>query len=116
MHLALAGRYFNRQGGVSRVLAEIADRAAEEHEVDVYSYEVLDRGSCAARFIHVPMLERSRSLQVPSFSRGVNRLLRAGRPDIVHSGDPQVVGADVYTAQSCSAAWLGQARPAAGFK
>ncbi len=116
MRLALVGRYFNRQGGVSRVLAELADRAANEHDVDVYSYEVLDRGSCRANFVHVPMVERVHWLQVPTFSRGVNRRLRERPHDLVHVIDSQATGGDLYTAQSCAAAWLSQARAAAPVK
>src|SRR4051794_29691335 len=110
MKLAIVGRYFNRQGGVSRVLAELADRAALKHDVDVYSYEVLDRGSCQANFVHVPMVERVKMLQVPTFNQNLQPRLRARGADVVHIADDQATGADVYTAESCVAAWAAQAR------
>ena len=117
MRVAMAGRYFNRQGGVSRCLAELAERAGREgHEVTVFSHEALDREGVEAQFTQVPMLERPFSLQIPSFSLALRRRLDRGAFDLVHGHGPQALGADIYTAHSCHAAFLYQRRREAGLK
>ena len=68
MRIAMIGRYYNRQGGVSAVMAELSDRAGVDHEIDIYTSEALDTEGSPARFIHVPMLERPAWLQVPTFA------------------------------------------------
>lgn len=117
MRLAMVGRYYNRQGGVSRVLAELSDRAVVDHEVDVYAHEVLDAApGTRVRFVEVPMRERPSILQLPTFAHGVQRRLVAADYDIVHSHDGQARRADVQTAHSCYAAWLDDVRRGAGVK
>lgn len=115
MWIAMVGRYYNRQGGVSAVMAELSDRAGAEHEIDIYTNEALDSSASPARFVHVPMLTRPAWLQVPSFAAGLRRRLDTSRYDIVHVHDGQGLGADVLTAHSCAAAWFALARAEAGF-
>jgi UDP-glucose:(heptosyl)LPS alpha-1,3-glucosyltransferase len=115
MRIAMVGRYYNRQGGVSAVMAELSDRAGVEHEIDVYTCEALDRGASPAHFVHVPMLERPGWLQVPSFAAWLRARLDPSRYDIVHVHDGQGLSADVITAHSCAAAWFDVARREVGF-
>jgi UDP-glucose:(heptosyl)LPS alpha-1,3-glucosyltransferase len=113
----MAGRYFNRQGGVSRCMAELAARAAREgHEVTVFAHEALDRAGVDARFASVGMLRRPSWLQIPSFSLALRRSLRPRAFDVVHAQGPQALGADVYTAHSCHAAFLARRRREAGLR
>jgi UDP-glucose:(heptosyl)LPS alpha-1,3-glucosyltransferase len=115
MRIAMIGRYYNRQGGVSAVMAELSDRAGVDHEIDIYTSEALDTEGSPARFIHVPMLERPAWLQVPTFAARLRGRLDPSRYDIVHVHDGQGLYADVITAHSCGAAWFDVARRDAGF-
>ena len=117
MRVAMAGRYFNRQGGVSRCMAELAERAGRDgHEVTVFTHEALDRDGVDARFVPVSMIERPLWLQVPSFSLAVRRRLAGESFDLLHAQGPQALGADVYTAHSCHGAFLERRRLEAGFR
>jgi UDP-glucose:(heptosyl)LPS alpha-1,3-glucosyltransferase len=115
MRIAMVGRYYNRQGGVSAVIAELSDRAGVHHEVDVYTSEALDTDGSPARFVHVPMLERPPWLQVPTFAWRLRSFLDANQYDIVHVHDAQGLEADVVTCHSCAAAWFDIARREVGF-
>ena len=113
----MAGRFFNRQGGVSRCMAELAERAGRAgHDVTVYTHEALDREGVDARFVPVGMLTRPFALQQPSFSLALRRRMRGESFDLVHGHGPQALGADVYTAHSCHSAFLERRRAEAGVK
>jgi UDP-glucose:(heptosyl)LPS alpha-1,3-glucosyltransferase len=115
MRIAMVGRYYNRQGGVSAVIAELSDRAGIDHEVDVYTSEALDTEGSPARFVHVPMLERPTWLQVPTFAWRLRTALDRSHYDIVHVHDFQGLDGDVVTCHSCAAAWFDVARREVGF-
>ena len=115
MRIAMVGRYYNRQGGVSAVMAELSDRAGIEHEVDVYTSEALDIDASPARFVHVPMLSRPSWLQTPTFAWRLRTHLDPSRYDIVHVHDGQGLYADLITCHSCAAAWFDVARREVGF-
>jgi UDP-glucose:(heptosyl)LPS alpha-1,3-glucosyltransferase len=115
MRIAMVGRYYNRQGGVSAVIAELSDRAGIDHEVDVYASEALDTEGSPARFVHLPMLERPAWLQVPTFAWRLRTALDRSRYDIVHIHDLQGLDGDLITCHSCAAAWFDVARREVGF-
>ena len=75
----MAGRYYNRQGGVSRCIAELSDRAAREDEVTVFTHELLDRRDSRARFERVRMLRRPEWLQSQTFAPRAATALRGQR-------------------------------------
>ncbi len=110
----MVGRYYNRQGGVSRCLAELSDRAAREDDVTVFSHEVLDRGESEACFVEVPMLRRPEWLQTQAFALALTRRLRFEDHDVVHVHNPQGLRADVYTAHSCHRAYISMRRADGG--
>jgi UDP-glucose:(heptosyl)LPS alpha-1,3-glucosyltransferase len=112
--IAMAGRYYNRQGGVSRCIAELSDRAARDDEVTVYTHELLDQRNSRARFERVRMLRRPEWLQAQTFALGLERRLRDERFDIVHVHNPQGLHPDLYTAHSCHAAYLHMRRAGGG--
>jgi UDP-glucose:(heptosyl)LPS alpha-1,3-glucosyltransferase len=114
MRIAMGGRYYNRQGGVSRCIAELSDRAAREDEVTVYTHELLDRRDSQARFERVRMLRRPEWLQSETFALGLRRRLNGEHFDIVHVHNPQGLRPDIYTAHSCHAAYLQMRRAEAG--
>jgi UDP-glucose:(heptosyl)LPS alpha-1,3-glucosyltransferase len=115
MRIAMVGRYYNRQGGVSNVIAELSDRAGIEHDVDIYASEALDVGQSPARFVHVPMLERPAWVQIPTFAARLRTVLDPSRYDIVHVHDSHGLHADVVTCHGCVAAWFDVARRDVGF-
>jgi UDP-glucose:(heptosyl)LPS alpha-1,3-glucosyltransferase len=115
MRIAMVGRYYNRQGGVSAVIAELSDRAGIDHQVDVYTSEALDTDGSPARFVHVPMLVRPSWLQVPTFASRLRTVLDPNRYDVVHVHDGQALHGDVITCHSCAAAWFDVARREVGF-
>jgi UDP-glucose:(heptosyl)LPS alpha-1,3-glucosyltransferase len=110
----MAGRYYNRQGGVSRCMAELSDRAAREDDVTVYTHELLDRRDSRARFERVRMLRRPEWLQSQTFALALRRRLRGEHYDVVHVHNPQGVRPDIYTAHSCHAAYLQMRRAEGG--
>jgi UDP-glucose:(heptosyl)LPS alpha-1,3-glucosyltransferase len=110
----MAGRYYNRQGGVSRCIAELSDRAAREDDVTIYTHELLDRRDSRARFERVRMLRRPEWLQSETFAFGLRRRLRGEQYDVVHVHNPQGLRPDVYTAHSCHAAYLQMRRAEGG--
>jgi len=113
----MAGRYFNRQGGVSRCMAELAERAGRGgHDVTVFTHEALDCDGVDARFVRVRMVTRPFSLQIPSFSLALRRRMRGSSFDLVHAQGPQALGADVYTAHSCHTAFLERRRSESGLR
>jgi UDP-glucose:(heptosyl)LPS alpha-1,3-glucosyltransferase len=114
MRIAMVGRYYNRQGGVSRCLAELSDRAAREDEVTIFSHEVLDRGESEAGFVQVPMPRRPEWLQTQAFALALARRLRFEDHDVVHVHNPQGLRADVYTAHSCHRAYISMRRADGG--
>ena len=114
MRIAMAGRYYNRQGGVSRCLAELSDRAALEDDVTIFTHELLDRRDSRARFERVRMLRHPEWLQTQSFALRLQRRLRGRHFDVVHVHNPQGLCPDVYTAHSCHAAYLAMRRAEGG--
>ena len=115
MRIAMVGRYYNRQGGVSAVMAELSDRAGVEHTIDIYTSEALDTDGSPAQFVHVPMLARPPWLQVPTFAWRLRTVLDPSRYDIVHVHDSQGLHGDLVTCHSCGAAWFDVARREVGF-
>ena len=114
--LAVLGRYANRQGGVSKCLVELADRAAKTYDVHMVAHEVLDRPSSAIDVRRVPMTTRPKVLQQRSFARSARGPVANLSPALVHSHGPQFRNADIYTAHSCHAAWIGDRRRMSGWR
>lgn len=114
MQVALVGRYFNRQGGVSRCLAELAERCSEQHQTVVFTHEILDARPSQIDFRRLKMRTRPRFLQQPAFGLAAWREVTKGSFDIVHAEGPQSLRADIYTAHSTHAAWLAHRRHGAG--
>lgn len=110
--ITVVGRYYNQQGGVSNVMAQLAMRAASNYDVSVASNEFLDWDTKLAK-IPVPMLARPKWAQVPSFAIAAGPRVRAQSPSLIHSHDPQFLGADLYTAHSCFRSYINSQRSGA---
>lgn len=111
--ITLVGRYYNQQGGVSNVMAQLAMRAASQYAVTIASAEFLD-GDEQLGQIDVPMIRRPRWAQTPSFAFAARSRVRQSAASIVHAHDPQYVGADLYTAHSCFKRYIRTQRNAGG--
>lgn len=99
--MAVLGRYYNKQGGVSNVMAQLAARASRSFDVSVVSHEFLDASDPGVNPVPSSMLERPRWLQVPTFALSARKAVRRGGFSLVHAHDPQAFEADLYTAHSC---------------
>lgn len=114
--VAVVGRYYNQQGGVSNVMAQLAMRASDKYQVSVAAGEFLDWDERLIG-IEVPMLPRPNWMQVPSFAVAAPARIRRANAQLVHAHDPQIIGADLYTAHSCFRSYIGsQRKSATGFK
>lgn len=110
--VAIVGRYYNQQGGVSNVMAQLASRATQNYNVSVASNEFLDWNP-ALRQLEVPMLARPRWAQIPSFALAALPRVKKSSARLIHAHDPQYLGADIYTAHSCFKGYIGSRRKAA---
>lgn len=110
--LAAVGRYYNKQGGVSNVMAQLVTRAQTEYDTTVVANEFLDWDLDAAKLM-CGMLRRPRSLQTPTFGASVARSLKRRDFDLIHCHDAQAIGADIYTAHSCFPAYISTRRQSA---
>lgn len=111
--VAVVGRYYNQQGGVSNVMSQLAIRAKRTYEVSVVSNEFLDFDE-ELNQIRVPMIRSPKWAQIPSFALASKGPIRRATPDLIHSHDPQTFRADVYTAHSCFSRYINTQREAAG--
>lgn len=113
--VAVVGRYYNRQGGVSNVMAMIAQHLQDSYDQSIHSHEHLDWELPNAHQVHLPMLERPKFLQIATFARAAKAAVVRGGFDLVHAHDPQMIGADLYTAHSSYARYLRIRRDQANF-
>ncbi len=111
--ITAVGRYYNKQGGVSNVMAQLATRAASRYRVSIAANEFLDWDEQLEK-VPVPMLSRPAWAQIPTFAVAARRRVERKAPQLVHAHDPQYVGADLYTAHSCFKSYIGSQRSAAG--
>ncbi|MCI0139979.1 glycosyltransferase family 4 protein [Arthrobacter bambusae] len=110
--VTVVGRYYNQQGGVSNVMAQLATRASSKYRVSVAANEYLDWNSNLHK-VPVPMITKPAWAQIPSFAAAARPRVTASLPDIIHAHDPQLIGADIYTAHSCFKGYIGGQRLAA---
>ncbi|MBN2406630.1 MAG: glycosyltransferase family 4 protein [Elusimicrobia bacterium] len=117
MRIAFVLKKYSRTGGISRYVAELAERYALENEVHVFASQWRDVGTENITFHKVPMLDFSilRKLkkhalnnlfEVASFLFFSRFRINRGDFDIVHIQGDYMGAADVYTAHSCHRAWL----------
>jgi UDP-glucose:(heptosyl)LPS alpha-1,3-glucosyltransferase len=107
--IAVVGRYFNQQGGVSNVMAQLAIRATKNYDVEAISNEYLDFPDT----LHASpagMVRHPKWLQIPSFAMSSQRVIAKTPFDLVHAHDPQTFNADLYTAHSCFKQYIGTRR------
>lgn len=109
--ITVVGRYYNQQGGVSNVMAQLAQRASSKYQISVASSEFLDWDPNLNK-VEVPMIVKPKWAQAPSFALAARSRVHSSAPQLVHAHDPQFLGADLYTAHSCFKSYIGSQRSA----
>lgn len=111
MKTLLIARGFNKHGGISRYVAELAERFVKEHETHLlttdYDYEV------PSLIIHKkPMVRKPRWLQIASNAyyntRYARKIKGTDKGIITHSQGAESLECDVLTMHSCHKAWVKQ--------
>lgn len=121
MKIAFISRGYNKRGGISRYVAELAEAFSQEHEVHVFANYWQDVGSDKIIFHKIPMikgnffLKRKKAglatiFQVYSFALMSKFKINTSNFDIVHSEGDCFVPFDVFTAESCHKAAVKKAR------
>ena len=109
MKILLISRGFNKHGGISRYVAELAERFVREHETHLlttkYDYKVENL------VVHKkPMIEKPFWLQIASNAyyntKYAKKLKEKFNIDIVHSNGSESLFCDVLTMHSCHKAWV----------
>ncbi|MEM6260642.1 MAG: glycosyltransferase family 4 protein [Planctomycetota bacterium] len=90
----------NRREGTSRAVLEVAERLAENHEVDLLARTVEDVDFQRVRWRRVSGPGWPEVGDFASFVWRCDRLLRQSDYDIVHAAGPNCTAADVYTIQT----------------
>lgn len=121
MKIAFIARGVNKQGGISRYVAELVEAFSQEHEVHLWTNFCEDISSTRIIFHKIPMikgnffLKRKKTtlatiLQVYSFALMSKFKIKLKNFDLVHSLGDCFVPFDVYTAGSCHKAAVKKAR------
>jgi len=109
MRILLVSRGFNKHGGISRYVAELAEKFVREHEIHLlttkYDYKVENL------IVHKkPMIEKPLWLQISSNAyyntKYTKKLKEKFNIDIVHSNGSESLFCDVLTMHSCHKAWV----------
>ena len=108
MRILLVSRGFNKHGGISRYVAELAEKFVREHEIHLlttkYDYKV------ANLIVHKkPMIEKPFWLQIASNAyyntKYAKKLKEKFDIDVVNSNGAESWKCDVVTMHSCHKAW-----------
>jgi len=102
----------NKQGGQERVVAELAERMCQKHEVHVFAHSWSDLDPARITFHFVPMCSRPSFLILPTFIKGTRRVLNPNEFDIIHGQGPNCLLANVVTCHTCHAAKIRVIPPA----
>lgn len=117
MKIALAVRRYDKRGGISRYVAELAERFAASNEVHVFANTWQDVGNSRIMFHKIPMMNFdllrkykkfawNNIFEVGSFMVNSKKYINYKEFDIVHTNGDYLGNFDIYTAHSCHKAWL----------
>jgi len=126
MKIAYVVRNYNRRGGVSGYVAELAREASLKNETHVYSASIEDADenivkhiipSSSSKFLKkIKKYAWNVAVEIQSFMKQSSDCISQHQYDIVHSQGDYSAYCDVYTAHSCHKEWLNIARSnASGF-
>jgi len=111
MKIAFVIEECNKQGGQERVVAELAERMCQKHEVHVFAHAWADVTDPRITFHRVAMRARPAFLILPTFHAGLRQVLRPADFDIVHGQGPNCLLANVVTCHTCHAAKIRAVQP-----
>ncbi len=105
MKICLPIRMFNKYGGASKYVSELAEIFCQKHDVHIFSssFETNLKNISLHR---VPTLNRT-FLNLATYAFFSTRMMKKIKFDIVHS-QGECLDQDIITAQSCHKAWLEQ--------
>lgn len=106
MKIALLALGYHKRGGISRYVAELAERYAKQHEVHIFSSWLETRIPQGAVHHHVPTIRQSLFSLTATYTLHSSLALRKQKFDIVHNPWTDCLTQDVYTAQSCHRAYF----------
>lgn len=108
MKIAFVVHDYDRHGGHSRYVYELATRFARSHEVHVFANRVETERDPAIRFHHVPAWRRNALTTVLTFILPATLLVRGF--DVVHAQGLCGLRQDVITAHMCLDRWFEEQR------
>ena len=109
MNIAMTSRVYNKKGGISRYVAEIAERFANDYEVHVFSSKWEDVGNDKIIFHKTPLPKGPILIEAGIYfleMSALSKLLR-GKFDIIHTEGLESAWLDVVTAHSIHRGALG---------
>lgn len=104
LRIAFVVHDYNRHGGHSRYVAELAGRYRHEHDVHVFTNTVDDPDTSGITFHHVPAWRPNALATILSFVMPGTLAVR-GRFDVIHAQGLCGLRHTVATAHICQAAW-----------
>lgn len=108
MKIAMSSRVYNKKGGISRYVAELAERFANEHEVHMFSSRWDDVGNEKIIFHKTPLPPGPILFEAGAYfleMSAISKLMRR-RFDIIHTEGLESIWLDVVTAHSIHRAAL----------
>jgi UDP-glucose:(heptosyl)LPS alpha-1,3-glucosyltransferase len=105
LRIAYVVHDYNRHGGHSRYVAELATRFRREHDVHVFTNTVDDPDTEALTFHHIPAWRGNALASILSFVIPATVLVR-GRFDVIHAQGLCGLRHTVATAHFCQTAWF----------
>ncbi len=97
MKIAMVVEHCHKQGGQERVVAELAERIADCHEVHIFVNSFDDLKNKRIITHHVPMFKKPALLTIISFILSSTCQLRRQKFDIIHSQGPNAIVQNVIT-------------------
>jgi UDP-glucose:(heptosyl)LPS alpha-1,3-glucosyltransferase len=105
LRIAYVVHDYNRHGGHSRYVAELATRFRRDHDVHVFTNTVDDPDTSALTLHHIPAWRGNALASILSFVIPATVLVR-GRFDVVHAQGLCGLRHTVATAHFCQTAWF----------
>ena len=105
LQIAFVVHDYNRHGGHSRYVAELASRFRRDHDVHVFTNTVDDADAAGIAFHHVPAWRRNALTSVLSFILPATLQVR-GRFDVIHAQGLCGLRHNLATAHFCQPAWF----------
>ncbi|VVB95982.1 D-inositol-3-phosphate glycosyltransferase [uncultured archaeon] len=108
MKIAMSSKVYNKKGGISRYVAELAERFADEHEIHVFSSNWEDVGNDNIIFHKTPLPPGPLLVGAGTYFLEMSALSKLMRRkfDIIHTEGLESVWLDVVTAHSIHRAAL----------